>query len=57
MSLKEYKDKLLKEFNRQRKIDRSKHFNEKELELIDRVYKLVIQTIELDCVPPVLLKD
>lgn len=57
MTVKEYKKKLLEEFDRQRKMDRSKHFNKEELELIDKVYGLVIQTIELDCVSPILFKD
>lgn len=47
MTATEYKNKLLEEFDKQRKMDRSKHFNEEQLQLIDKVYGLVIQTINM----------
>lgn len=52
MTVAEYKKGLLDELNKQRNMDRSKIFGEEELKLIDKVYGLVVQTIELsndDC--------
>lgn len=45
---KEYKEELEKRIHELKSIDRSKHFTEKELGLIDKVYNSVLQVIELE---------
>lgn len=45
---KEYKKKLVEKICALKNVDRSTYFTKKELELIDKVFNLVLQEIELD---------
>ena len=43
-----YKEKLKKKIYELKCIDRSKYFSAKEVDIIDKVFSLVLEVIELD---------
>lgn len=45
---KTFRDEVIARLREVKAIDRSKHFNEKELELIDKVYSSALQIVELE---------